>query len=165
MGYKRPKNIMKKLSFLFLVVLAISVTSCKGTAVSATYQDPSSYINTATVADLEVSNERISYTFQPSKEVIRGGNQNIIKAAIREALRANGGGDVLVDLEYIIVYSPFFWSRVIDEVTVSGYPAKYTNFRSLGDSIWAPTKLYPENIYINKTSLQSVNQSINSQRR
>ena len=90
MGYKRPKNIMKKLSFLFLVVLAISVTSCKGIAVSATYQDPSSYINTATVADLEVSNERISYTFQPSKEVIRGGNQNIIKAAIREALLANG---------------------------------------------------------------------------
>lgn len=165
MGYKRPKNIMKKILCLLLFFVGVCATSCKIIDASATYQDPSSYINTATVADLEVSNERISYTFQPSKEVIRGGNQNIIKAAIREALLANGGGDVLVDLEYIIVYGSFFWSRVIDEVTVSGYPAKYTNFRSLGDSIWAPTKLYPENIYINKTSLQSVNQSINSQRR
>ena len=145
----------------------MAATSCKITDASATYQHPSTYINTATVADLDVSNERISFTFVPSKEVRRGGNKNVIKAAILEALRVNGGGDMLVDLDYITISKAPFWSYLfgispIREVTVSGYPATYKNFHNLGDTIWAPTKLYPENISINKTSLQSVNQSINS---
>ena len=59
--------------------------------------------------------------------------------------------DVLVDLEYVTLYKAPFWSKMfwlspIREVTVSGYPAKYVNFHSLDDSIWAPTKLYPDNI-------------------
>ena len=119
--------------------VALAATSCKITDASATYQHPSTYINTATVADLDVSNERISFTFAPSNQVRRGGNQNVIKAAIREALRVNGGGDVLVDLEYITVsqaplLSYMFGLSPIREVTVSGYPAKYKNFRSPGDN-------------------------------
>ena len=158
---------MKKILFLSLMFVAFAATSCKITDASATYQHPSTYINTATVADLDVSNERISFTFAPSNQVRRGGNQNVIKAAIREALRVNGGGDVLVDLEYITVsqaplLSYMFGLSPIREITVSGYPAKYKNFHNLDDTIWAPTKLYPENISINKTAVQSVNQSINS---
>lgn len=156
---------MKKILFLSLMFIALAATSCKITDASATYQHPSTYINTATVADLEVSNKRISFTFAPSNQVRRGGNQNVIKAAIREALRVNGGGDVLVDLEYITVsqaplLSYMFGLSPILEVTVSGYPAKYKNFHNLGDTIWAPTKLYPENISINKTSVQSINSSV-----
>lgn len=110
------------------------------------------------MADLEVSNERISFTFEPSKDVRRGGSPNVLTAAIREALRVNGGGDILVDLEYITVSKGFLWARIfglspIHEVTVSGYPARYKNFHSLDDSIWAPTKLYPDNIQ-QKTSLK-----------
>ena len=82
----------------------------------------------------------------------------MLKEDIREALRLNVGGDILVDLEYITVSKSFFWARIfglssIHEVTVSGYPAKYKNFHSLDDSIWAPTKLYPDNIQ-QKTSLK-----------
>ena len=163
---------MKKNLCLLLIFVGVCATSCKTftiTDVSATCQQPSTYINTATVADLEVSNERISFTFQPSIEVRNGGDLNAIKTAIREALRLNGGGDILVNLEYITVCKKSGWGRsTIHEVTVSGYPAKYKNFRNLDDSIWAPTKLYPENVTINKTSVhnktsvQSVNQSINS---
>ena len=160
---------MKKILFLSLMFVAFAATSCKTftiTDVSATYQQPSTYINTATVADLEVSDERISFTFQPRL----GGDLNVIKTAIREALRVNGGGDILVNLEYITVSKKSGWGNTcssIHEITVSGYPAKYKNFRNLNDSIWAPTKLYPENVTINKTSvhnktsLQSVNQSVN----
>ena len=174
MGYKRARKVMKKILFLSLMFIAFAATSCKTltiTDVSATCQQPSTYINTATVADLEVSNERISFTFQPSMEVRLGGDLNVIKTAIREALRVNGGGDILVNLEYITVSKKSGWGNTcssIHEITVSGYPAKYKNFRNLNDSIWAPTKLYPENVTINKTSvhnktsLQSVNQSINS---
>ena len=167
---------MKKTLCLLLILVGICATSCRTftiTDVSATYQQPSTYINTATVADLEVSDERISFTFQPSIEVRNGGDLNVIKTAIREALRVNGGGDILVNLEYITVSKKSGWGwgntcSSIHEITVSGYPAKYKNFRNLNDSIWAPTKLYPENVTINKTSvhnktsLQSVNQSINS---
>ena len=156
---------MKKIFFLSLMFVALATTSCKTTDVTATYQHPSTYINTATVADLDVSNVRISFTFEPSNQVRRGGSQNVIKAAVREALRINGGGDVLVDLEYITVskaplLSYMFGLSPIREVTVSGYPAKYKNFHNLGDTIWAPTKLYPENISINKTSVKSINSSV-----
>ena len=95
---------MKKILFLSLMFIALVATSCKTLTiadVSATCQQPATYINTATVADLEVSDERISFTFQPSIEVRLGGDLNVIKTAIREALRVNGGGDILVNLEYI----------------------------------------------------------------
>ena len=155
---------MKKTSFMLLMSLVIGVTSCRITDVTASYQDPKSVLNTATVADLDVSNERISFTFKPSVQVRRGGNANVIRTAIREALRVNGGGDLLVDLEYITrstapLFSRLFLLSPIGEVTVSGYPAKYKNFHNLGDSIWAPTKLYPEHIEVHKSTNQSINQT------
>jgi hypothetical protein len=124
------------------------MTSCKTIHSTAEYKDPTTFLRNVTVADLEVSRDRISFTYEPSREVRRGGDQNVIKAAIREALRVNGGGDVLVDLEYITIskFSIKFFYSAIRQITVSGYPAKYTNFHSLNDSIWAPTKLYPDEI-------------------
>jgi hypothetical protein len=124
------------------------MTSCKTIHSTAEYKDPTTFLRNVTVADLEVSRDRISFTYEPSREVRRGGDQNVIKAAIREALRVNGGGDVLVDLEYITIskFSIKFFCSAIRQITVSGYPAKYTNFHSLNDSIWAPTKLYPDEI-------------------
>ena len=158
------QKIMKKILFLSLMFVAFAATSCKITDVTASYQDPKSVLNTATVADLDVSNERISFTFKPSVQVRRGGNANVIRTAIREALRVNGGGDLLVDLEYITrstapLFSRLFLLSPIGEVTVSGYPAKYKNFHNLGDSIWAPTKLYPEHIEVHKSTNQSINQT------
>ena len=136
---------MKKLLFLSLIAVAVLTTSCKTTRFSATYQDPATIINTVTVADLEVSEKRITFTCKPSMQIRRGGTQNVIKTAVREALRANGGGDVLVGLEYITVSKfSLFGLSPIREITVSGYPATYKNFHSLGDDIWAPTKLYPD---------------------
>lgn len=141
---------MKKVLCPLFVVFALCMTSCKTIHSTAEYKDPTTFLRNVTVADLEVSRDRISFTYEPSREVRRGGDQNVIKAAIREALRVNGGGDVLVDLEYITVSKfsiKFFYGRsAIRQITVSGYPAKYTNFHSLNDSIWAPTKLYPDEI-------------------
>lgn len=141
---------MKKALCPLFVVFALCMTSCKTIHSTAEYKDPTTFLRNVTVADLEVSKDRISFTYEPSREVRRGGDKNVIKAAIREALRVNGGGDVLVDLEYITVSKfsiKFFYSRsAIRQITVSGYPAKYTNFHSLNDSIWAPTKLYPDEI-------------------
>lgn len=138
---------MKKTLCLLLILVAVCTTSCKTIHSTGEYKQPTTFLRNATVADLDVSDTRISFTFQPSLSVRRGGDQNVIKAAIREALRVNGGGDVLVDMEYITVMKPtlfFFMVSPIREVTVSGYPATYKNFHTLNDSIWAPTKLYPD---------------------
>ena len=138
---------MKKLKLFLLLIVASIVTSCRISS-TATYQDPINILRTVTVADLDIADEKVIFVYRPSLAVRMGGDDNVIKTAVQEALRLNGAGDVLIGLEYITVEQwtilPFV-SR-IREITVSGRPAKYTNFHSLDDNIWAPTKLYPDNI-------------------
>ena len=82
---------------------------------------------TAVVADLDVSPTKISFFYIPSQTVINAGVDNAVNSAVREALLANGDADVLVALEKQIKYSA---EGKIESVTVTGYPAKYVNFRS-----------------------------------
>jgi hypothetical protein len=84
----------------------------------------------AILADLEVSPTKISYFFLPSQTVVNGGFDNIVNTAVREALIANGNADVLVALEQQVKYNG---EGKVESITVSGYPANYTNFRSPGD--------------------------------
>lgn len=79
-------------------------------------------------ADLQVSSEKISYTMVPAKSVKDGGYKNILATAIREALLANGDADVIVGLETTVKCDR---SGEVESITVSGYPAKYINFRSV----------------------------------
>lgn len=131
---------MKKLSFLLCAVAVL--TSCSVVRQSASVNAPVSYVNTATVADLEVSPKRITYTFVPSKDVRRGGDRNVILSAVRSALYENGNADVLVDMEYVTSHRPaFIGLSSIRMITVTGYPATYKNFHNLGDSIWDKTPL------------------------
>ena len=136
-------------SYVFLLLgFAFSISSCKSVRSTATYQDPTNTLRTVTVADLEVSDTRISYTYKPTYAVRLGGSQNVIKTAVLEALRAHGSGDILIGLEYTTISRwtilPFL--SPIREITVTGRPAKYVNFHSLPENIWAPTKLYPDNL-------------------
>ena len=139
---------MKK-SYLFLfLVLILGITSCKSSRSTATYQDPINTLRTVTIADLEVAEARISYTYKPTYAVRLGGSQNVIKTAVQEALKAHGSGDILIGLEYTTIsrWTIFSFLSPIREITVTGRPAKYVNFHSLPEKIWAPTKLYPDNL-------------------
>jgi hypothetical protein len=139
---------MKK-SYLFLLLLfVLALSSCKSARSTATYQDPINTLRTVTVADLDVSDTRISYTYRPTYAVRLGGSQNVIKTAVHEALKAYGSGDILIGLEYTTIsrWTVFPFLSPIREITVTGRPAKYTNFHSLPENIWAPTKLYPDNL-------------------
>ncbi len=131
---------MKKLLSLLVVASAMFV-SCS--VLSSPAKAPSKLTNTATFtpvtvtqpvvavfADLDVSPNKISFFYIPSGTIISAGPQNVINSAIREALIANGNADVLVGLEKQIKYSG---DGNIESVTVTGYPAKYVNFRSPGD--------------------------------
>ena len=139
---------MKKSYLFVLLVFVLGITSCKSSRSTATYQDPVNTLRTVTVADLEVSDTRISYTYKPTYAVRLGGSQNVIKTAVLEALRAHGSGDILIGLEYTTIsrWTIFPFLSPIREITVTGRPAKYTNFHSLSEKIWAPTKLYQDNL-------------------
>ena len=131
-----------------MIVFILGLSSCKSTRSTATYQDPINTLRTVTVADLDVSDVRISYTYKPTYAVRLGGSQNVIKTAVQEALKAHGSGDILIGLEYTTIsrWTIFPFLSPIREITVTGRPASYTNFHSLPENIWAPTKLYPDNL-------------------
>ena len=139
---------MKKSYLFLLIVFILGLSSCKSTRSTATYQDPINTLRTVTVADLDVSDTRISYTYKPTYAVRLGGSENVIKTAVQEALKAYGSGDILIGLEYTTIsrWTIFSFLSPIREITVTGRPASYTNFHSLPENIWAPTKLYPDNL-------------------
>lgn len=125
---------MKKV--FILIATAVAMVSCGSSARlmnSATYKKMDVQPMVSLIADLQVSPEKISYTMIPHKTVLYGGYDNVVNSAVREALQANGGYDVLVALETQVKYSA---DGQIESVTVSGYPAKYTNFRSPDDTFW-----------------------------
>ncbi len=123
---------MKKL--LFIAAISTLVVSC------ATLTPTSQLITTATkldiqstavhttpvVVDLQVSPNKITHIYIPSNIVIKGGEKNVINTAIIEALLNNGNADVLVGMETQIKYNQ---EGKIENVLVTGYPAKYVNFR------------------------------------
>ncbi len=85
-----------------------------------------------TIADLEVSPQKITYTYRPSDDVNRGGEENVINTAVRKALEVNGGGDVLVEMQFTLKKTG---KKNVTEVTVSGYPARYKNFRNANEDM------------------------------
>lgn len=129
---KTLTDIMKKSLFFAAIALMLSSCSQTMTTVTSTSLDTKSQLLTATTADLEVQETRISYTMVPSEAIRLGGKENVINAAVHEALQKNGNADVLVDLEHVIEYRD---GKIIS-VTVSGHPAKYKNYHSLGDTYW-----------------------------
>ena len=99
---------------------------------SASYAKPAvAPVVSAVFADLEVSPNKITYVSMPSKSVVLGGYDNVINTAVREALLANGDADVLIALQTQVKYNA---EGRIESVVVTGYPAKYVNFRNADDA-------------------------------
>ena len=122
-----------------LGVFAIStllLTSCQSIMKTSRTADFSSQLLSATVADLEVSPERITYTMSPKRSVRRGGLDNVKSTAEQEALKEHGGGDVLLDPLYVISKRKGLLGSKVTSITVSGRPASYINYRTLNDSVW-----------------------------
>jgi hypothetical protein len=118
---------MKKLFLIAAVAIMAASCSTSMKTYTATAIDTRSQLQTATTADLIVSETRISYTMRPTEAIQRGGEKNVINAAVHEALLQYGNSDLLVDLEYVLEYK----DSKIESITVTGHPAKYTNYRSL----------------------------------
>ena len=124
--------MLKKFSIFICAIAMLGMASCTTTLSSSKTKDFGSSAITATFADLVVSPRKITYTYKPTNEVRRGGEANVINTAVRMALDANGGGDVLVELQTTVKKKG---RKKVTEVTVTGYPATYKNFRCADDEI------------------------------
>ena len=132
---QNSKTTMKKV--LLLAIVAWGFASCATTTPTPKLISTSTHNKVsvaqpiaAIFADLEVSPEKISFFYIPSKTVVDGGYDNLVDSAVREALASNGNADVLVALETQVKYNA---EGKPESITVTGYPAKYVNFRNAGD--------------------------------
>lgn len=124
---------MKKILYVFAV--ALSMASCTTVHQSATTRAVNAPIVSAAVADMNVSSQKISFTYRPPKSIRRGGSQNCINAAVQEALERNGNADVLIEAQKSVIERKGMFGRKITSVTVTGFPAKYTNIQSVETNI------------------------------
>ena len=106
--------MLKKIFVFITVMTMLGMASCTTTLNSSKTKDFGSSAITATFADLVVSPRKITYTYKPSDDVRRGGVTNVINTAMQTTVKKTG-------------------RRNVSEVTVSGYPATYKNFRSADD--------------------------------
>lgn len=142
----------KTFGFIGLATVTLLLSSCMTTVKTARTAETSAAIKNATVADLKVTDHRVTYTMNPSKSIQRGGLSNVKQAAIQEALTQNGNADVMVEPEFVIEKERTLFGTRINSITVSGRPAYYQNFRTLNDSVWATPGFYgqPNVVYVNK---------------
>ncbi len=125
---------MKKNLFI-LAVAAFAIfafPSCSSIRHTAKTVDVTTTVTSRSAADLDVSQNKISYTFRPTKAQRRCGEKAVIRSAVAEALEINGKSDVLVGFQYEIKKTKNFFGRTnIKYVKVEGYPAKYKNIHAV----------------------------------
>ena len=127
---------MKKTLILAFVAVAFASCSMPSKLINtSTYSDSAvKFQTTAVIADVQVSEKKVSHLFVPSKTVLAGGYDNIIDSAVRETVQAAGDFDVLVALETQVKYDG---EGQVESVLVTGYPGKYVNWRS-SDEVVSP---------------------------
>ena len=131
---------MKKI-FMILAAAAM-MASCTITKHSAKTVDVANPIVTTTVASLEVESTPISYEYVPSKQDRKALTmKELLGNAQYLALKEHKKGDVLVQVSYSITAKRICGFTKVKKILVTGYPAKYKNFRT-------PTKEDRENIEV-----------------
>lgn len=125
---------MKKILLVCsLVAAVVGMSSCSLRIASSTTKPVNSSLNSYTQADLEISDQKISYTYVPNKRDRKKGMNHCLSNATAAALKENGNADVLVERQYqaVVKYKLFGLIRKIKTVTVTGYPGTYKNFRQV----------------------------------
>lgn len=116
---------MKK--YFIILAAALFSASCSTVLSTSTHENADAFFRpTISVADVRVSDTKISYTYIPTRQVRKGGVTNVIDEAVRQALRSSGNYDVLVAKETCVTVK----GTKIRSVVVTGYPGYYTNWRS-----------------------------------
>lgn len=116
---------MKKL--FIVAVAAIALSSCSTITHTASVEPVNTEVYNRSNADLNVSTQKISYTFTPNATYRRAGEKAVKAAAVAKALEANGKADVLVAPQFEVKKTRGLFSTKVKYVTVTGYPATYKN--------------------------------------
>lgn len=123
---------MKKSILFSILALGAMLSSCKSplvysTRTARTETIPTSTWSTWTTADLKVDENRVSMTVEAPKDKKLFISEEQLKENAIGAILEKYSADVLINPLYKTDYK----DGVIESVTVSGYPAKHTNFRNI----------------------------------
>lgn len=122
---------------LFVIgVLGILLSSCSNYSkvMVNTSRVNHPVIESTTMATISVDKKRISYTYVPTKQDTKAlTEEQLIQNAIYMALSVNGNADVLVKVNTFVTYKKVMLIKRIKSISVSGYPARYVNFREPTD--------------------------------
>jgi hypothetical protein len=126
---------MKLVQISLLLALMFSFNSCrtiKNTTTKDTDVAGPTVIQKPVIADLDVKEKKVTGTFSGSSSFSMSYAKNM---AIADALKASNA-DVLIEPRFETIKS---WRNI--EVTVTGYPATYKNFRPMeaADTIFVNT--------------------------
>lgn len=117
---------MKKV-FLAVACIALMASCSTIRKSSVSTMDVATSLTSSSAADLQVSQQKITYTYIPTKQDKKTGLRNVLNNAVTDALKANGNADVMVGMNYDVVMKR---KGKVKKVTITGYPAKYANFRT-----------------------------------
>lgn len=122
---------MKKLLLMFALAAIVGLSSCTTISSTAYTEAVESSIYNRSYADLDVADNVVTYTLQCNWAQSRSGLNSCKAAAVQECLRANGGGDVLVNPQYEVKAKRSIAGKKIQYVKVSGHIGKYKNIRPI----------------------------------
>ena len=129
-GSRGLEKIMKKIYLIAAVAMTLGLGSCTVTSNSAYTETVDTSISNRSYADLVVSDNVITYTYTCDYSHSRAGVKSVKAKAVQEALKANGGGDVIVNPQFEIKKRP----GKITYVTVTGHPATYKHVHPMTQS-------------------------------
>ena len=120
---------MKKI--LSVLAVAAMFCSCHVMQSNVKVVNVKAPVLSATVASLSVEEKPITYTYTPSKTESKALSvSQLVENAQFLALQQHGSGDVLVNVSYKLDVKKFLAFRRVNSITITGYPASYTNFRN-----------------------------------
>lgn len=118
---------MKKQILFAAAAAVLMLSSCSTITHTASTEAVDTEVFNRSNADLNVSSQKITFTYKPDGAHLRGGKKAVLRAAVAKALEANGDADVLVAPQYEVKETRGLFSTKIKYVTVKGYPATYKN--------------------------------------
>lgn len=124
---------MKKFFLISALVAMVGLSSCTTITSTAYTEAVESGIYNRSYANLEVADNPVSYTLQCSWAQSRSGMNSCKAAAVQECLRANGGGDVLVNPQYEVKAKRSLFGKKIQYVKVTGKVGKYKDIRPISE--------------------------------
>ena len=122
---------MKKFLFAAAIAATMGLASCNVVSNSAYTQVVDTQMYNRSVADLVVSDQVITYTYTVDKAHARGGEKSAKAAAVSAALKANGGGDLIVNPQFEVKKRKNLCGTKVTEVTVTGHPATYKHIHPM----------------------------------